>query len=286
MSSKSISWQEFYDFAVHENGDSRTADWPLVYYPLVPFCTILSYTLFCVYAKDLTKGLPIFDLKPVILFYNFFMTLLNLYMTFEFFIVAWKESYSLTCQPVDYSYSKNALRMASVCWVYYASKYAELVETLIFALRKKYNQISFLHVYHHTTMLALWWSVSKWIPGGQAFLFGGLNSFVHVVMYVYYGLSALGPAVRKYLWWKKYITILQLSQFVILFFFCIQNVYRKCDFSRAVVIANVAYSLSLLVLFLNFYANAYMKPKVYSFANSGAKKVELVSKAKLGKKIK
>jgi len=37
-----------------------------------------------------------------------------------------------------------------------------------------------------------------------------INSFVHVLMYTYYGLSALGPRVQKYLWWKKYLTRVQL----------------------------------------------------------------------------
>ena len=32
-----------------------------------------------------------------------------------------------------------------------------------------------------------------------------VNSFVHVVMYSYYFLSGMGPAVQKYLWLKKYI---------------------------------------------------------------------------------
>lgn len=43
-----------------------------------------------------------------------------------------------------------------------------------------------------------------------------LNSLVHTVMYGYYGLSALGPSVQKYLWWKKYITQLQLVRFLCL----------------------------------------------------------------------
>lgn len=34
-------------------------------------------------------------------------------------------------------------------------------------------------------------------------------------MYSYYALAALGPSVQKYLWWKKYITQLQLWQFVL-----------------------------------------------------------------------
>ena len=37
-----------------------------------------------------------------------------------------------------------------------------------------------------------------------------INSFVHVLMYTYYGLSAIGPHMQKYLWWKKYLTRIQL----------------------------------------------------------------------------
>lgn len=37
-----------------------------------------------------------------------------------------------------------------------------------------------------------------------------LNCVVHVFMYSYYGLTALGPSYQKYLWWKKYLTTIQL----------------------------------------------------------------------------
>ena len=37
-----------------------------------------------------------------------------------------------------------------------------------------------------------------------------LNCFVHTIMYTYYMLSAFGEGVRKYLWWKKYVTMLQM----------------------------------------------------------------------------
>ena len=37
-----------------------------------------------------------------------------------------------------------------------------------------------------------------------------LNSFIHVIMYAYYGLSACGPRIQKYLWWKRYITQAQI----------------------------------------------------------------------------
>lgn len=32
-------------------------------------------------------------------------------------------------------------------------------------------------------------------------------------MYTYYLLASLGPRVRPYLWWKRYLTQLQLVQF-------------------------------------------------------------------------
>lgn len=37
-----------------------------------------------------------------------------------------------------------------------------------------------------------------------------INSTVHVIMYLYYALAAMGPGVAKYLWWKRYLTMIQL----------------------------------------------------------------------------
>ena len=50
-----------------------------------------------------------------------------------------------------------------------------------------------------------------------AYFGAACNCFVHVMMYAYYGLSAIGPHMRPYLWWKRYITKLQLVR---CFFFC------------------------------------------------------------------
>lgn len=43
-----------------------------------------------------------------------------------------------------------------------------------------------------------------------AFFGAQMNSFIHVIMYSYYGLTAFGPWIQKYLWWKRYLTMLQL----------------------------------------------------------------------------
>ena len=39
---------------------------------------------------------------------------------------------------------------------------------------------------------------------------GFVNSAVHVIMYFYYMVAAMGPKYQKYIWWKKYMTRIQL----------------------------------------------------------------------------
>jgi hypothetical protein len=46
--------------------------------------------------------------------------------------------------------------------------------------------------------------------GEQATFVGFINSVVHVIMYFYYMVAAMGPKYQKYIWWKKYMTWIQL----------------------------------------------------------------------------
>ncbi|KXJ71720.1 hypothetical protein RP20_CCG019907 [Aedes albopictus] len=107
------------------------------------------------------------------------------------------------------------VKMARGCWWYYFSKFTEFFDTFFFVMRKRYDQVSTLHVIHHGIMpVSVWWGV-KFTPGGHSSFFGLLNTFVHIIMYAYYMLAAMGPKVQKYLWWKKYLTVLQMIQFVL-----------------------------------------------------------------------
>jgi len=49
--------------------------------------------------------------------------------------------------------------------------YTDVCSTLqvFFILRKKYNQVSFLHVFHHGIMPVSWWFGVKFVPGINSF---------------------------------------------------------------------------------------------------------------------
>jgi elongation of very long chain fatty acids protein 5 len=91
-----------------------------------------------------------------------------------------------------------------------------------------------------------------------------LNALVHIVMYSYYYLATF-PTMVPYLWWKKYITKIQIGQFVVaLIYFCSGYVLlpKFCDDPPMVaVVTNLVSALIFLVLFLSFYSSAYKKGK-------------------------
>lgn len=150
--------------------------------------------------------------------------------------------------------------MVHASWWYYFSKFTEFMDTIFFVLRKKQDHVSTLHVIHHGVMpMSVWFGVKftpglfqiinlkfiycfiiiilnekslninnlNLIPGGHSTFFGFLNTFVHIVMYFYYMLSAFGPRVQKYLWWKKYLTTLQMVNKSILSLLKIYQLFSK-----------------------------------------------------------
>lgn len=165
-------------------------------------------------------------------------------------------------------------------YVTYLTKFYEFIDTVFLIVKGK--NVEFLHYYHHsmTALLCfsqLWGGASvQWVPIS-------LNLFVHVVMYLYYALTSLGLRF----WWKKYITTLQIIQFVIdlvvcyyctfigLVFFVFNDsrlqllrplfsvFYQKVDCEGNLLGAFFGCFIltSYLVLFIQFFGKSYRKSK-------------------------
>jgi hypothetical protein len=98
---------------------------------------------------------------------------------------------------------------ASVVVALHLSSTLRLLEGLqiIMVLKRNTRQITFLHVYHHSSIALIWWIIAYHAPGGEAYFSAALNSGVHVFMYLYYFLAAVlrgnEKVRRKYLFWGK-----------------------------------------------------------------------------------
>jgi hypothetical protein len=98
--------------------------------------------------------------------------------------------------------------------------------------------------------------------GGHSSFFGFLNTFVHIVMYSYYMLAAMGPKVQKYLWWKKYLTVMQMIQFVLVMIHSFQLfIWNECNYPIGFAYFIGAHALMFYFLFANFYKSTYKPDK-------------------------
>mmetsp|Transcript_23390 Transcript_23390/g.44006 ORF Transcript_23390/g.44006 Transcript_23390/m.44006 type:complete len:253 (+) Transcript_23390:27-785(+) len=93
-------------------------------------------------------------------------------------------------------------------YVYYMSKYYEMLDTVLVLLQKSRVPHFKLQVYHHAAVVPMAW---LWCENQQTLQWGGLlfNTLVHVVMYHYYAMKILKLPTP----WKRYITKLQIVQF-------------------------------------------------------------------------
>ncbi|XP_037774349.1 uncharacterized protein LOC119570835 [Penaeus monodon] len=95
------------------------------------------------------------------------------------------------------------------------------------------------------------------LRGGHISFNCTINSFIHVVMYSYYLLAAMGPRMRPYLCWKKYLTTMQMIQFVIDFVHSFQMLFIDCPgVPKSASKLVMGHSLLLLLLFASFYSKA------------------------------
>ncbi|XP_076346380.1 very long chain fatty acid elongase 4-like isoform X2 [Tachypleus tridentatus] len=240
----------------------RTNNWFLIDSLLPSALIMISYLIFIHVGSKVMKHRSPLQLRWLLVPYNFALVLMSAYLCIQIFSAAYEARYSVVCQAVESSEHPWVMKMAKLIWLFYISKIVELLDTVFFILRKKFNQVSFLHCYHHCTIVFNTWMGVKYAPGGQNFLIGLLNSFVHVVMYAYYGLSALGPHMQKYLWWKRHLTQLQLVQFFALLAHMMSALVYNCGYPLWFATIQLLYIISLIILFINFYIKSYQKKQV------------------------
>ncbi|KEZ39963.1 hypothetical protein SAPIO_CDS8936 [Scedosporium apiospermum] len=247
---------------------------------------IVFYYLVIFGGRELMRNREPFKLKGLFLIHNLYLTLISgillaLFIEQLFGTVVRGGIFHAIChreggwtQPLVVLYYLN-----------YLTKYLELLDTVFLFLKKK--PLTFLHCYHHGATALLCYTqllgstAVSWVPIT-------LNLTVHVVMYWYYFQSARGIRV----WWKEWVTKLQIIQFIIDLGFVYFASYTyfastyfphypnagKCAGEEFAAIAGISILSSYLVLFISFYLATYRKD---AKAPSGRKAVRRMSQAPL-----
>ncbi|XP_003737667.1 elongation of very long chain fatty acids protein 4 [Galendromus occidentalis] len=254
--SASEMWTYFWQM-----GDQRIMHWGLMGSPLKVLSVIGFYLLFSTrLGPYLMKDRPPMNIRPIVIAYNVFMVLASFYFCgLTVYYAYFKAQYSLICAGNDSWTNPWAHKMFHYGWWYLMLKVGELLDTVFFVFMKKATHISFLHLLHHS--LALW---TVWLDlnlgiSGQVALFPILNTSVHVVMYTYYGLSALPVHMRPNLWWKKYVTQFQIVQFLMLMIHGAVPLVYDCNFPRYFASLMVFEAGLFAYLFSDFYVKTYLK---------------------------
>ena len=188
--------------------------------------------------------------------------LINIFINLAYFLYAmYKSNCGLKCFQCDSNKEVFTQKFEQFIFAggYHYLKIFDLLDTVFFVLRKKDKQVTRLHVVHHAGMPFLTWLAIKFYPYPIMGMTALLNSFVHVLMYTYYYLASV-PEYKKYLWWKKYITVAQLVQFIILFAQAVSVMSCVNDkFLKSLTIIPFSFLSYMIYSFSMFYYKTYVK---------------------------
>eukprot|EP00246_Nothoceros_aenigmaticus_P013942 TRINITY_DN506_c0_g1_i1.p1 TRINITY_DN506_c0_g1~~TRINITY_DN506_c0_g1_i1.p1 ORF type:complete len:356 (-),score=42.61 TRINITY_DN506_c0_g1_i1:624-1691(-) len=250
------------------NASPIISDLPFVRSPTPVALAILSYllaVLFCT-VRIRRSGLknPQRDplpLKCLVIGHNLFLAMLSMYMGVGIIWEARTLGYSLWGN----SYKEDEIKMGYYIYIFYVSKLYEFVDTGIMLLKRNLHQLSYLHIYHHASILFIWWIMVHRCPGGDAYFSAAFNSGIHVVMYSYYLLAAIiskdEAKRRKYLFWGKYLTLMQIVQFLSFIGQAVLGMFKPGLYPPGISRLLFFYSMSLLLFFSNFFVNKYFRPR-------------------------
>ncbi|XP_065288453.1 very long chain fatty acid elongase AAEL008004-like [Dermacentor albipictus] len=241
--------------------DPRTEGWGGIADSRFVLPLLLGYIYFVKVAGPLwMRDRKPFELKWAVLTYNIFTVIANAYFAVRVFQVAYLSGhYNVLCQGIEYhNPSERDLEIMRLVWWYCLVRVADFLDTLFFVLRKKNSQITFLHVSHHAFIVFSGWFYMNFGTDGQPDIGVSVNAFVHVIMYSYYFLAALGSSVQKYLWWKRYLTQLQIVQFIGLKMHLSITLFYDCGYPRSLALFALSQGFFGLLLFINFYVRNYV----------------------------
>jgi len=194
---------------------------------------------------------------PLMAIYNATQVGICAYMVVEAMKGMRYRKFGLVCNPFELELDVASRGIASVLHVFYLTKVLDFADTVFMILRGKWKQVTFLHVYHHTSIFLTYWLILNAGYDGDIYFTVVLNGFIHFVMYSYYLVTTFNISVPKAV--KMMVTNMQLIQFVCMMTQAIYILYMDCAYPTNLTKFYLVYIMSMFLLFSNFKRKAYGK---------------------------
>ena len=256
------NWADLTEDAIKQWADpsqqyvySSIKDYPLMRFSTA-FACVIGYLLFVFVGTLIMKrgNVTPFNTRGFQFIYNPIQVALCSYMCIETAILLVKNDSKIICTAYD---AKSPV-FDNVIYTFYASKLLDFMDTVFIIAGKKWKQLSFLHVYHHSTVFMLYWLNANAAYDGDMYVTVLLNAAIHFIMYTYYFVSYH----TKNIWWKKYLTAMQIIQFMLMNAHAITLYTKGCSETPKNIIWNYfCFVITMLVLFGNFYTVNYIIKK-------------------------
>lgn len=225
----------------------------------VPLLTIFAIYLFYVLkiGPRYMKNRKPFNLQKFIRCYNIFQIIACTYFVTWSYNRGFRISDAWTCIK-NRTEDRELLELYTCNWNFLLLRLIELIETVVFVLRKKQNQVSTLHVYHHISTASILWLFLKYGTNEMGVYACALNCLVHIVMYIYYFLTSFKRFSDRLKIVKPIITIIQLIQLVLIFGNTVVALSPSCDNTKLYYI-QIFNMIVLIGFFAKFYSDNFLK---------------------------
>lgn len=250
----------------HQLFNPSTFNWedaPLnkVQYPITA-CAVYLFLVFFIEKKALNNEIP----PPIVAFARKWQVYHNLSLSIASFLLVAATIISILC--VKFGYLSSSLEdnpdfltctlssppSRGLLWyfvyLFYLTKYWELLDTLLQMVKGKRPPSFFFHMWHHTVYLMICYYYCQH-RSSLAILAVCINGSVHILMYFYYYLVSAGRVPK----WKRYITQVQIVQFVA--GYCIfsrtlkkQYIDRKPCNGKEILTVHAGFNLTMLIGFI------------------------------------
>jgi elongation of very long chain fatty acids protein 4 len=150
-------------------------DWLVSWPALAAYCVAYLVVIFGLRATASSREK--YQLKGFLMLYNAAQIVLCGYMTVGFYQAAF------SVHNPFYLNGAYTARIEYFFLIHFLSKLLDFCDTFVMCFKQNWRQFTFLHVYHHTTILLIWgFLLQQGHANGTAYFGAFLNSIIHFLM--------------------------------------------------------------------------------------------------------